>query len=161
MEKAFPDLQAEAREQMAMTHYLSQIDNAQLAFSVKQQKPSNLDAAVTATLEMESYLPQKGSGMVLGVAGTKLVNETDQAPVAAAATVQDSTAGMMRELLDRMTKLEIELKEVKDPKNKQRPVMPRQTQRGHIICWRCSRPGHIARDCYTNLYQGNELPRKK
>jgi len=35
MEKAFLQLQAEACEQMALTHYLSQIDNAQLAFSIK------------------------------------------------------------------------------------------------------------------------------
>ena len=81
MEKAFSQLQAEAREQMALTHYLSQIDNAQLAFSVKQHKPANLDTAVTTTLEMESYLPQKG--MPLRVASTELVSDTEQPLVAA------------------------------------------------------------------------------
>ena len=30
VDKAFPHLQAEAREQMALTHYLAQIDNSQL-----------------------------------------------------------------------------------------------------------------------------------
>ena len=115
---------------MALTHYLSQIDNAQLAFSVKQQKPANLDTAVTATLEMESYLLQKG--MPLGVASTELVSDAEQPLVAA--TSYDAAAGMMRELLDRMTKLEIELKEVKEPKGKQRPYPPRQSQRAQVVC---------------------------
>ena len=60
VEKAFPNLQAEAREQMVMKHYLSQTDNAQLAFSVKQQKPSNLDAAVT---------DNAGNGVLLATEG--------------------------------------------------------------------------------------------
>jgi len=55
VEKAYPQLEAEACEQMALTQYLSQINNVQLAFSIKQQKPSNLDAAVTATLEMNYF----------------------------------------------------------------------------------------------------------
>jgi len=153
VEKAFPQLQAEAREQMALTHYLSQIDNIQLAFSVKQQKPRNLDAAVTATLEMESFLPHKG--MPLTVASTDVVHETDQSLVAN--TSYDPTAQMMKELLDRMKKLEIELQEVKDPKTRQRPY----SRRAQVVCWRCNRPGHIARDCYTQLQQGNGQPHKK
>jgi len=55
VEKAFP---VEVLEQIAVTHYLSLTDNAQLAF--KQQKPIFLDSVITTTLEMESYLPQKG-----------------------------------------------------------------------------------------------------
>ena len=66
MDKAFPQLQGEAREQIELTHYLAQIDNPQLAFSVKQQKPNSLDAVVSTTLEMEFYLPQKGGA--IGVA---------------------------------------------------------------------------------------------
>jgi len=96
---------------MGLTHYLSQINNAQLAFSVKQQKPPNLDAAVTATLvEMKLFLPQKGM---------PLVHETDQSLIAN--TSYDSTAQMMKELLDRIKMLEIGLQEVKDPKPRQRP----------------------------------------
>ena len=33
-----------------------QIENIQVAFSVKQKRPKNLDEVVCATLEMESYL---------------------------------------------------------------------------------------------------------
>ncbi len=58
IDKAYPHLEAAARDQMALTHYLSQIDNPQIAFSVKQQKPATLDAAVSATLEMWSPIPR-------------------------------------------------------------------------------------------------------
>ena len=36
--------------------YLSQLDNKQVSFSVKQGKPKTVEAAVSATLECESYL---------------------------------------------------------------------------------------------------------
>ena len=49
-DKAFPHLQAKTRDQLALAHYLFQIENSQLAFSVKQQKPANLDAPVSANL---------------------------------------------------------------------------------------------------------------
>ena len=52
--KAFPTLQDDAREQLALTHYLGQLDNPQIAFNVKQKRPKTLDEAVlrniTATI---------------------------------------------------------------------------------------------------------------
>ena len=159
VDKAFPHLQGEAREQITLTHYLTQIDNAQLAFSVKQQKPTSLDAAVSATLEMELYLPQKGGAV--RVASTEVANETTQ-EIPVAATGNDFTAGMMKEILDRMKKLESELQEVREPsqsRNKQKSYYIRQNHKVPVVCWRCNRPGHIARDCYTCLPQGNEQPR--
>ena len=59
VEKAYPDFQAEARERLALKHFLSQLDNPQVAFAVKQRTPANLDAAVSTTLEIKSYLPPK------------------------------------------------------------------------------------------------------
>lgn len=159
VDKAFPHLQGEAREQMALTHYLAQIDNPQLAFSVKQQKPNSLDAAVSTTLEMESYLPQKGGA--IGVAGSE-VNPESMQSIPIAATGNEPTPGMMKELLDRMKKLETQLQGITQPSHggdKQQSSHIRQNRRPTITCWRCNRPGHIARDCYTRLPQGNEQPR--
>ena len=53
------------------------------------------------------------------VTSTNVVHETDQSLVAN--TSYDPTAQMVKELLDRMKKLEIESQEVKDPKPRQRP----------------------------------------
>lgn len=160
VEKAFPNLQKEAREQMALTHYLAQIDNPQLAFSVRQQKPTNLDTAVSATLEMESYLPQKGYS--LGVACADVDKQTVQQEVPVAAIGNDTAVGMMKELLDRMKKLETELEDVREPNNhRSKQKRTRQSWRPRVVCWRCNRPGHIARDCYTSLSQGNNQPHTK
>ena len=38
------------------SNYLRQLDPPQVAFSVKQKQPKNVDEAVAATIEMESYL---------------------------------------------------------------------------------------------------------
>jgi hypothetical protein len=54
-DKAYPELENEAKEMLALNAYLAQLDNSQVAFGVKQKVPQILDAAVTATLELESY----------------------------------------------------------------------------------------------------------
>ena len=68
-DRAFSNLEEEAREHLALTRYLEQLDNWQVAFSVKQKRPKSVDEAVTATLEMESYLINSGdpSGGHVGV----------------------------------------------------------------------------------------------
>jgi len=65
-DKAYPDLQEEARERLALNGYLSQLSDPQVSFSVKQRQPRSLDEAVTATLEMESY-SRTGPGRIAHV----------------------------------------------------------------------------------------------
>ena len=54
-DKAYPDLQPKARERLALNQYLGQLSNPQVAFGVKQKRPTSLDDAVATTLELESY----------------------------------------------------------------------------------------------------------
>jgi len=56
VEKAYPDLQEDGRECIALNHYLSQIDNPHIAFRVKLRCPKSILEAVTATIELESFL---------------------------------------------------------------------------------------------------------
>ena len=56
VEKGFPELQNDAKEQLTFQNYLCQLGPPQVAFSVKQKQPKNVDKAVGATIEMESYL---------------------------------------------------------------------------------------------------------
>ena len=44
-----------------VNHYFAQIDNPQIAFSVKQKRPTTVTRAVSAILEMESYLNPKAA----------------------------------------------------------------------------------------------------
>ena len=57
---AFPQLQNDAKEQLALNHYLGQLTDQQIAFNVRQKRPRTLDEAVSSTLELESYLVPLG-----------------------------------------------------------------------------------------------------
>ena len=50
MNKVYPTLDDEGRQQLALQRCLS-LDNEQVVFCVKQQKPRTIEAAVGATLE--------------------------------------------------------------------------------------------------------------
>ena len=83
-----------------MTRYLKQLDNWQVAFSDKQKRPKSVDEAVTATLEMESYLIKPGgpSGGHVGVGALK--EEKNEDCVAAVTqskqdTMMEMTQAMM------------------------------------------------------------------
>jgi len=51
VEKAFPNLEPTAKEMLALNQYLSQLENQQIAFGVKQRRPSSLVEAVSFTLK--------------------------------------------------------------------------------------------------------------
>ena len=55
-EKAYPSLQAEAQEALALNWFLTQLEHSQINFAVRQKQPANIDQAVQYTLEAESYL---------------------------------------------------------------------------------------------------------
>eukprot|EP00731_Ephydatia_muelleri_P006688 Em0003g936a len=55
-DKAYPELAENARERLALNQFLEQIENSQVAFSVKQKRPRNVEEAATAVIELESYL---------------------------------------------------------------------------------------------------------
>ena len=49
-DKAYKELGDDAKELLALNQYLKLLTDPQIAFAVRQQKPKNLDEAVTATL---------------------------------------------------------------------------------------------------------------
>ena len=57
-DKAFPSLEEDARELLAVDRYLSNILDPNIAFAVRQKRPQTMEEAVAATLEMESYTIQ-------------------------------------------------------------------------------------------------------
>ena len=67
VDKAYPDLEDNAKEQLALNHFVSQIENCQVAFSVRQKRPKTVDEAVSATLEMEAYIDAKTISSVVDV----------------------------------------------------------------------------------------------
>ena len=79
---------------------------------------------------------------------------TDQGkPIAA--VHNESTPGMIKELLDRMKRLRTELLKIRQPilqgRDNQRTSHAYQSIRSstNSVCWPCNRPGHFAREWYT------------
>ena len=138
-DKAFPDLEDKAREFMALTQFLGQVDNPQVAFSVRQKRPSTLIEAVSATIEMETYVKPRPTP----------ISQVEPAPlrtdavIAAVQLKQDSMMGMMESIMTRLERLEARL--VKEPQ----PRVSGAERRGKkpVVCHNCQQEGHYARGC--------------
>ena len=154
--RAFSNLEEAAREHLALTHYLEQLDNPQVAFSVKQKRPKSVDEAVTATLEMESYM-LNSSGVATGhggQAGAMAPPSTGGDPIVAAVqSKQDTMMGMMQSMMERLEQLETQRRPA-PPTRRFKPWQ--QTGSGPnggggaqqpVTCFRCGKEGHIARGC--------------
>ena len=156
VDKAYPELQDDAREQLALTHYLGQLEQQQLAFSVKQRRPKSVDEAVSTTLEMESYLVPKG-GRVAQVTE----DPTPAEPVAVVRDRQDAVMTLLQQVVQRMDQLEARVAAMQvEPRSPQPSAEPRDHQwtgqgpsqrgpreRGPVICHRCKKEGHLAKGC--------------
>ena len=132
-DRAFPDLEDKARERLALNQYLNQLDNPQVAFNVRQKRPSKLVDAVSTTLEMESYLLPQPSKVAS-------VEVRENPAVAAVHDKQDTMMGMLQTIMERLDKLEKEVHS--KPTSRPPPVRP-----STIICHKCGREGHYARGC--------------
>ena len=150
----------EARERLALQIYLKQLEQPQVAFGVRQRRPVTLDEAVTATLEMESYVVPPRSCVQL--IDSNRDSETEAAPVAAVDSTTKLTL-MMEKLMERVETLERK-NSLQSPRGSREEDSPsttpnRRPRRGTVICWNCRQPGHIARTCRRPVQnQGNEIP---
>ncbi len=102
-DKAYPELVDAAKEQYALNQYFTQLSNPQVAFAVKQTKPTTIDEAVRATLEMESYSKPMPSGI------TAVSEEAEEGAVAISSVQGTSDLKMIMEKMERM---ETQLKEM-------------------------------------------------
>ena len=157
-DKAYPDLAEEARERFALNQYLTQLSNPQVAFAVKQTKPTKVDEAVRATLEMESYSKPVPSGIA------QISEEVEEDAGAVAATIVQRPSDL-KLILERMEQMETQLKELQQPTSRA-PSRVRGRKKagrpGSRNCWNCGGEGHLTQDCPSpkmpNSLQGNEEP---
>jgi hypothetical protein len=152
VEKAYPALQTEAQELLALNHFLAQIENVHVAFGVRQKAPTTLDAAVATTLELETYLQPK-------IPTAPIAQVEEQYDVIAAARYEKGGAqDLMRKLLERMERMEAKLSDVvtgeeggSQGRDSWSPIARTLT------CYNCREEGHIARNCPAKN-QGNGRP---
>ena len=107
VDKAYPDLEANAREQLALSQYLSRLHNPQVGFAVKQQRPRKLEEAVPITLEVESYLVKTPT--VAQVQTPSNISDVDQDQFPVASVKQSTVLALVRavdQLTQRLERLE-------------------------------------------------------
>ncbi len=157
-DKAFPELEEAAKEHLAVSHFLTQLD-AQLAFSVRQKKPKTISSAVASTQELESYRLAPHN-----TAPLQQVAPREPSFVDAVQAKQDAMMDLIQQLVTRIETLEKELK-----RQSKRPGIPQTTSptavtprtNSPVVCRRCGKEGHYARGCAaprrtTPPAQGNE-----
>ena len=138
-DKAFPDLEDKAREYMALTQFMGQVENPQVAFSVRQKRPTTLIEAVSATIEMESYLKPKPSH----VAQVEPEQSHADTAIAAVQLKQDAMMGVLENIMARLEKLEAQASEG-------RPTLVGNSEpraKRPVVCHNCKQEGHYARGC--------------
>ena len=153
-EKAYPGLQPEAQEALALNHYFAQLDSAQVAFGVRQKKPATVEDAVQITLELESYLLPSKPGRV-GQVGQEDVGQEDVGQEDVGMTAAVTPTGKDAQPLERMDKLEATLKSSKPPRARGEAnrrgdsSVPSRKPGGEsaIVCYHCGKEGHYACGC--------------
>jgi len=146
VEKAFPNLEPAAKEMLALNQYLSQLENQQIAFGVKQRRPSSLVEAVSFTIEMESYLQRPA----------KVASVTNEEP-SLVSTIQNQQGAIVKTLEDVtcLQRLEATMQDF-PPVETRRPPSQYQGQRNRgqpVVCHKCKQEGHYARGC---AYHGTQ-----
>ena len=168
-DRAFPDLEEKAREQLSLDRFLSLIDKPTIALAVRQRHPKDLNEAVAYTLEAETHLlltpaSNPRPDRTLSASVTSSDNEVGTQPtenrssIAAVQATQDAVLAMLKSLTMRMERMEHVMNQQlgrlppdtrSKPPGSQSTAEPMQP----IICRKCGKEGHFAKGCAARYGQ--------
>ena len=147
-DKAYPTLQEEARERLALNTYLAQLPQPQVSFSVRQKQPSTLDEAIALTVEMESYMSPQASA---GVSSTLPAEDGSGPGPVSVDAVDRYRVGQLTQIVERLTEQVEKLQRMTG----ERQQATRRARRGFTgECWNCQQIYHTSRNCPLRQKQG-------
>ena len=150
-DKAFPDLDDRAREQLSLDRYLTLLDKPEVALAVRQRRPRSVDEAVSCTLEVESYMRRftNCSRQPITSVSESTAFDTETVHVGAVKANQDAILEMLRTLNTRLDQLERKVKSEEQPRYRQEKTGASSNgdYDGPIVCRKCKKEGHFARGC--------------
>ena len=151
-EKAYPGLQAEAQETLALNRFLTQLEHPQINFAVRQKQPANIDQAVQYTLEAESYLnphKQKVETTIAPVSHSQTDFDPSDELVAATSSRNNPLAVIMNQLDEIECQLNsLSLAKKSEHSSKRNPNRTTQSgiqPRAPVVCFKCGQEDHFAR----------------
>ena len=137
-DKAYGDLEEKARERLALTQYLSHIDNPQVALGVRQKRPETVQAAVVATIELESYL---GS---ISTASSTRTDPTPTISVVSSVAENEPLSAALKQLNERLERLEVQMVSAHSDSRTHKPQADEVHGRkatAALTCWNCGKEG--------------------
>ena len=143
VDKAYPELQEEARDTIALNKYLEQLGDPQILLAVRQQRPRTVVEAVMATIELETYLPCKDDAAYVTQPDTQQK-----------ATFDQQLSDAIRTLLGRIEALEAVIKLRNNVEESH------YNSRKQVTCHQCGQTGHYARGCaskHTSPYENKPI----
>ena len=140
-DKAYSDLEDNARERLALNQFLAHITNPQIAFGVKQKRPKTVEEAVVMTIELESYLGSTGERLHVNSTFPQPDSATAVAAVSPRATDNsrdgEGLAGILKALNERLHLLERLVENDRRPRQNKDVEQGIKRTRTNITCWKC------------------------
>ena len=149
-DRAFPELEDKARDQLSLDRYLSMLEKSEIALAVWQKRPKSIDEGVSYTLEIETYVSTLQAGRHVSSAQESDPDVEKKAAINTAQAKQDAILEILRTLTTRLDCLEMksELKESSEgrPRRAGGSQDRKEANRDPIVSRKCGKEGrHFAR----------------